>query len=170
MGALIMTKGTKRLAAHYNDEFDTWLTWYQDPARINVFNRNNADIDIWNDVIQNQTLTDARPNGHTERGDNLTLLPKDSPQHQNLHQRWRYFLQLVIGQPRQNLLADHLFAALQSNISYICFDVVLGNASDVLLAADVDDGQPIARITIVTTGHLRVTPHTPGGNDPPPLD
>jgi hypothetical protein len=94
MGALIMTKGTKRLAAHYNEEFDTWLNFYA-TSELQKFNRNGAHIDIWDDIIQSTTDNDP---DHTKRGDKLTLLPPDHAKHAHLHGRWRYFLKKVIGQ------------------------------------------------------------------------
>src|SRR5438477_10807191 len=95
MGALIMTKGTKRLAAHYNDEFDSWIDFYRDPTVLSKFKRGGANIDIWTDVVQKVKDT-STTNDHTERGDNLTLLPKNHKKHANLHARWKVFLQSVL--------------------------------------------------------------------------
>ena len=52
MGALIMTKGTKRLVAHYNEEFDTWIDFYRDASVLPKFNRAGANVSIWNDLVQ----------------------------------------------------------------------------------------------------------------------
>ena len=155
MGALIMTKGTKRLAAHYNEEFDTWIDFYRVPATLAKFNRGGANIDIWRDLVQ--TITDtSTTNDHTERTDHLTLLPKNHKKHPNLHARWKMFLQSLLSQGNQNKLADALFKALTDPNVYIVFDVRVGATQDVTLAADTDDNQPIARITIVVQGPMAI--------------
>jgi hypothetical protein len=167
MGALIMTKGTKRLVAHYNDEFDSWISFYRDTATLAKFKR-TGNIDIWNDLVR--TITDtSTTNDHTERADNLTLLPKKHKKHAHLEARWQYFLQTVLSQPNQNKLADALHRALTDANTYIVFDVRVGATQDVTLASDVDDGNPIARITIVTTGPMLIKASKKGGN-PPDLD
>ncbi len=169
MGALIMTKGTKRLAAHYNEEFDTWIDFYRDPAILAKFKRTaGADIDIWADLIQKIKDT-STTNDHSERADNLTLLPKNHKRHPNLHARWKYFLQTLLSQANQNKLADAICRALTDANTYITFDVRVGGTQDVTLDSDVDDGNPIARITIVTTGPMQIRPVKKGGS-PPPLD
>jgi len=165
MGALIMTRGTKRLAAHYNDEFATWLTFYKN--NINLFAR-TGDIDIWDNIIQ--VVKDTRPGiGHTERPDNLTLLPKDHIAHQNLHARWKFFLKRVLTQTNQNKLADAVHTALGGNFAYVIFDVAIGTAQDVVLdTTHTDEGSPFAMITIVVPGHMAIV--SVDGTDPPPLD
>ncbi len=165
MGALIMTKGTKRLAAHYNDEFDTWLTFYK--TNIGSFAR-TGDIDIWNDIVQK--IKDTRTGiGHTERTDKLTLLPKDHPAHPNLLLRWQKFLQNVLTPTNQNKLCDAIHTALGSNSAYILFDVVHGASQDILFDnSQTDDGSPIAMITIVVKGHMPAV--AADGDDLPPLD
>jgi hypothetical protein len=167
MGALIMTKGTKRLVAHYDDEFDTWIDFYRDPTILPKFKR-SGNIDIWNDLVQ-QIKDTSTTNDHTERADNLTLLPKNNKKHLNLHARWKYFLQTVLSQANQNKLADAIHRALTDANTYIAFDVRVGATQDVTLAPDVDDGSPIARITIVTTGPMLIKAAKKGGH-PPPLD
>jgi hypothetical protein len=171
-----MTKGTKRLAAHYNDEFDTWLSFYQQQANLDKFDRTKlppakkGNIDIWNDIIAAIADPNAPTNGHALAAQSNTLLPPVHPKHQNLHGRWKWFLQNDLGQTNQNKLADALFAAIKpsANNTYIIFDVVEAGAKDVILTPGSDDGSPIARITIVTTGPMSdVGPHR---NDPPPRD
>lgn len=169
MGALIMTKGTKRLVAHYNDEFDSWIDFYRDPQTLAKFKRAaGANIDIWSDLVQKIKDT-STTNDHTERADNLTLLPKNHKKHQNLHARWKVFLQSVLTQANQNKLADAIHRALTDANTYIEFDVRVGAAQDVTLASDVDDGNPIARITIIITGPMLIKASKKGGS-PPPLD
>jgi len=156
MGALIMTKGTKRLAAHYNDEFDTWIDFYRDPTVLARFNR--AGIDVWSDLVQ--TIKDASTtNDHTDRPDDLTLLPKKNNRHANLEARWKYFLQRVLTPANNTKLANLIHAALTAAPAnrYIVFDVRVGARQDILLAPDFDDGDPIARLTIIVAGALPVT-------------
>jgi hypothetical protein len=173
MGVLIMTKGTKRLIAHYNDEFDTWLSFYRQAGNITQFDRYtygraNNNIDIWTDLVV--TLTDNTA-GHSKRNDNLTLLPAiDNGKHRHLHARWKYFLQTILTQDNRNKLADYLFQALSNNsIQYILFDVVHQMSQDVFLDRGTDDAVQFAKITICTVS-MPTQPHTPGGHDPDPLD
>ncbi|MCA1456708.1 hypothetical protein I6F35_26415 [Bradyrhizobium sp. BRP22] len=160
MGALIITRGTRRLAGHYNEEFSSWLTFYKN--RINVFDRAGRDIDVWDQIIQ--VVTDPRPGiGHTERADNLTLLPKDNPAHPNLHRRWRFFLKNDLTQANRNKLADAIYAALKLDIAYIVFDVVHGAQQDIDFDPNgLDEGSRFARITIIVT---RAMAAAGGGNE-----
>jgi hypothetical protein len=170
MGSLIMTKGTKRLAAHYNDEFDTWLTFYKTTA-LHYFNRGGGNIDIWNDIIQKVTDGTA---GHSKRPpvDQLTLLPKDDLiSHAHLHARWKFFLQNVLL-TKQNDLVDAIYAALQTNCAYILFDVVAQGPVPpppyVTLVYGNDAGSPIAKITIVVAAAM--SKGGPGGHNPDTID
>jgi hypothetical protein len=172
MGSLIMTKGTKRLAAHYNDEFDTWLTWYRTTA-LHYFNRGGKNVDIWNDIIQVVTDTTA---GHSARpAPHLTLLPQDHPAHGHLHARWKFFLQNDFA-TRQNDLVDAIYHALQRkpNVAYILFDVRVGGPVPpppyvtLVYGMDPDGVTPIATITIVVAGPM--SRGVPGGHNPDPID
>jgi hypothetical protein len=173
MGGLIMTKGTKRLAAHYNDEFDTWLTFYRTTA-LPYFNRGaGVNVDIWNDIIQVVTDNTA---GHSARpSPHLTLLPRDHPAHAHLHARWRFFLQNDFA-ASQNDLVDAIYAALtkKPHIAYILFDVRQGGPVPtppyVTLAygTDPDGVTPIATITIVVAAAMSTG--GPGGHNPDTID
>jgi hypothetical protein len=170
MGGLIMTKGTKRLAAHYNDEFDTWLTFYKTTA-LHHFNRGGKAVDIWNDIIQ--VVKDSTA-GHSGRPNHLTLLPQDNPAaHAHLHARWKFFLQNDFA-TRQNDLVDAIYAALQTNCAYILFDVVVGGPAPPppyvthVPGTDPDGVTPIATITIVVAGAMSTG--GPGGHNPDTID
>jgi hypothetical protein len=172
MGALIMTRGTKRLIAHYNDEFDTWIGFYRNAARINVFDRKNGNIDIWNGIVQNAAMVDAGSpqNGHARAANVPTLLPPPHPKHANLLLRWQFFLQSVLTQDNQNKLADAILGALQdNNVDYIMFDVVHKTLQDVVSVPDTDDGDSIVKITIFTVP-MRKHPKTHNGHDPDEID
>ena len=178
MGALIMTKGTKRLIAHYNDEFDTWLTFYRNnsawfdpntpPAGSNYVT--NGHIDIWG--LMNWA-TDPTNAGHASPPNYYCLLPPDSPQHVNLLNRWKYFLQTTLGQPLNDKLAGLILNALRSRTAYayFLFDVVHDANLDVVGTASTDidtaDPKPIYKITIHTVAMRRAA--GPGGI-PPRID
>jgi hypothetical protein len=173
MGALIMTKGTKRLVAHYNDEFDTWIQFYRD--HINVFDINSyaGNIDIWNDVVQNAAMVDpgSPGNGHSSAANAPTLLPPPHPKHQNLLLRWKYFLHVVLSPDNNKKLAQGIHDALKDkNVQYIVFDVVHDNHQDVSATPDTDeDGDSIYSIVIHTVP-MRKHPQTPSGHDPDEID
>ena len=166
MGALIITRGTRRLAGHYNEEFSSWLTFYKNNR--NVFDRAGSDIDIWDDLIK--VVTDTRPGiGHTERPDNLTLLPKDNSAHPGLHMRWRKFLKNDLTKTNRNKLADAIHTALGLSLAYIVFDVALGAQQDVDLDPNgLDDGSRFAKITIIVTGPMSAAGE--GNDEFPALD
>lgn len=168
MGSLIMTKGTKRLAAHYNDEFDTWIQWYR--GLVNQFNVNSTDV--WTDIIQNAAFVDAASpgNGHTTAANAPTLLPAPHPKHPHLIARWQFFLQKMLSPANNTKLAKAVHDAVaDNNVAYIIFDVVHDNTQDVIAEPDTDDGDSIVRITIHTVP-MRKHPKTPGGHDPDDID
>jgi hypothetical protein len=168
MGALIMTKGTKRLIAHYNDEFDTWIQFYR--GLINNFNVNSTDV--WTDIVQNAAIVDAASpgNGHAAAANAQTLLPPAHPKHQHLLSRWQFFLQSVLSKANNTKLAQGVHDALaDNNVVYIIFDVVHDDTQDVVITPDTDDGDSIVRITIHTVA-MRKHPKTPGGQDPVDID
>jgi hypothetical protein len=174
MGALIMTKGTKRLVAHYNDEFDTWIQFYRghiDLFDINTYGGNS--IRIWDDVVQNAAMVDpgSPVNGHSADTNAKTLLPPPHPKHKNLLLRWQYFLQTVLTPANNKKLAKGIHDALQdNNVKYIIFDVVHDNQQDVSAQPDTnEDGDSIFSIVIHTVP-MRKHPHTSGGHDPDEID
>lgn len=171
MGSLIMTKGTKRLAAHYNDEFATWIQFYR--GLINIFNNNINTTDIWTDIIQNAAMVDAASpgNGHASAANAPTLLPPPHPMHPHLLSRWQFFLQSVLSNANNKKLAHGIHDALaDNNVAYIIFDVVHDHTQDVIIDnTGTDDGDSIVRITIHTVP-MRKHPKTPGGHDPDDID
>jgi hypothetical protein len=168
MGSLIMTKGTKRLIAHYNDEFDTWIQFYR--GLINNFIVNSTDV--WTDIIQNAAIVDAASpgNGHAPAANAQTLLPPPHPKHAHLILRWQFFLQNVLSKSNNTKLAKGVHDALaDNNVVYIIFDVVHDDTQDVVVTPDTDNGDSIYRITIHTVA-MRKHPKTTGGQDPVDID
>jgi hypothetical protein len=105
MGGLIKTKGTKKLAAHFNDEFDTYMPFWraqQALAPNALFNTSPAlgprDVDL---KVITLSISDAAA-GHSHRGptDYLVLLPDihNHPVHAHLEQRWLWFLDLITSE------------------------------------------------------------------------
>ena len=127
MGGLIQTAGTKRLAAHYNEEFDTFIEFYRQSSVIEFFDTANSN-NVWGDVItqiKHDNTTD--PTGtfpdHTRRGDMLCLLPGDKKSHPNLLNRWRVYLKKFLPAQQHSDLLDAIYKALSdSSYSYIVFD------------------------------------------------
>jgi len=93
MGGLIMTKGTRRLKNHYNEEFSTWIAFYRQPDIVTIFDRGNTDISIWKDVVNYITDPNSPANGHTSDPEDPTLLPQKDPGHKHLRRRWKFFLE-----------------------------------------------------------------------------
>jgi hypothetical protein len=141
MGALIHTSGTKKLAAHYNDEFDTFIEFYRQANIIGHFNRSGTDWNVWDNVIQQIKHSDTTdPSGdfpdHTDRNDGLCLLPAEKKSHKNLITRWRIYLKKVLPTNVHNHLIDAIYNVLLDNsYDYIVFDAV----EDVTYAIDATD-------------------------------
>jgi hypothetical protein len=146
MGSLILTAGTKRLAAHYNEEFDTFIEFYRQSSVIEFFDTANSD-NVWDDVItqiKDDNTTD--PTGafpdHTKRGDKLCLLPGDKKSHPNLLNRWRIYLKKFLPPQQHTDLLDAIYKALSdSSYSYIVFDTRQSTANPPGYAIDATDHQ-----------------------------
>ena len=172
MGAFIMTKGTRRLRNHYNEEFSTWIGFYRQHDVVSVFDRGGRDIKIWKDVVNYITDDNSPANGHTPDPDDPTLIPGKHPGHKNLRRRWRSFLEQMLTQTNQNLLADAIHTALTDarNVAYISFEVKPDASQDVTLAFSMDGAENVANIILKILDVVPERPSTPGGNDPPEID
>src|ERR1700760_1660128 len=122
MGSLIKTKGTKLLAAHFNNEFDTYIAFWraqQAAAPAGLFNTASGTRNVDLKAVTN-AVTDTINPRHTRRTDNLVLLPDihGHPVHKNLEARWLWFLDLGnagngnLSQANHNKIADGLYHAL----------------------------------------------------------
>jgi hypothetical protein len=165
MGALIQTAGTKKLAAHYNEEFDQFIEFYRGPNVISIFDRAGKPFNVWDDIIQNvQHNGTTDPAGdfpdHTDRTDGLCLLPNDRKTHKNLLNRWRVYLRKFLPPAQHDDLIDAIFNVLQDHtISYIVFDVVQAAAWGIVTATHVDsDGKNYKTIVLQTVIELAVDP------------
>ena len=185
MGTLIKTKGTKKLAAHFNEEFDTWIDWWRALQGANMgtlFDRgagNPADLlAITNHALAKDT-TNAQ---HSRRTDNKCLLPDihGHPVHVHLEARWIWFLTIGnagnggLQQPNHNAIADAILFGLndqtQGNPTFDCitFDAVEAGMQlqqSVAVTEHRVDGRTILEITLIT-------PPIPRGsiaNNPSPL-
>jgi len=163
MGGFIQTAGTKLLAAHYNDEFDSYIEFYRGPNVIGIFDRGPAPKlplnNIWDDIIQQvvqDNTTDPQNifEGHTDRNDGLCLLPNlNKKAHKNLLNRWRiYFKKMILPQAQQRQLITEIFNALQNHtIKYIVFDVAETPAYGIVSATLADsNGDAFQHITLQT--------------------
>ena len=109
MGGFIQTAGTKLLAGHYNDEFDTYIEFYRGPNVIGFFDHGPSPKtpltnNIWDNIIQqteHNNSTDPQNifEGHRDRNDNLCLLPNQNKKaHKNLLNRWRLYFRKIFPQ------------------------------------------------------------------------
>jgi hypothetical protein len=163
MGGFILTAGTKLLAAHHNDEFDSYIEFYRGPNVIGFFDRGPAPKEplsnIWDDIIQqvvHDNTTDPQNifEGHTDRNDGLCLLPNlNKKAHKNLLNRWRiYFKKFIFPKTQQEQLIAEIFNALQDHtIKYIVFDVAETAAYGIASARHTDSaGSDYQQITLQT--------------------
>jgi hypothetical protein len=166
MGGLIQTAGTKRLAAHYNEEFDTFIEFYRGSNVISYFLRPaGKDLNVWDDIIQNvQQNSSTDPLGdfpdHTSRADNLCLLPNEKKPHQNLTNRWKLYLKKYLPKAQHNQLIDAIYAVLNDHsYCYIVFDVVQMAAYAIVATDNLDsDGNKYKMIVLQTAVELPVDP------------
>jgi hypothetical protein len=177
MGGLIRTKGTKKLVAHFNDEFDTWIDFYRPFAQL--FDTSRAGYTN----LLNITMT-IRDNDrdHTTRGDKLTLLPDlHGNKHRNLEKRWKWFLDTAnagndgLTPANDRAIAGFIHKALTDQVngrpkySSIEFDALEHAGVQTIVQTDLDDGG-----VIISQIHLKTNRAMPTGpvqgNDPPPID
>lgn len=183
MGALIKTKGTKRLAAHFNEEFDTWIDWWRQLQTVNMgslFDRAGGNADL--SAVTDDPRTRHAAAQHSRRTDHKCLLPDIAghPIHQHLEARWRWFLTLAnagaggLQQTNHNKIADAILKGLLDptggppyTFDCITFDAVeAGMNQDVAVTEHRVDGRTILEIVLIT-------PPMPVGsaaNNPPTLD
>jgi hypothetical protein len=164
MGGLIQTSGTKRLAAHYNEEFDTYIEFYRQSSVITFFDRAGTHLNVWDDIIQQIKQNNATdPLGdfadHTDRNDNLCLLPKDKKTHKNLLQRWKLYLKKVLPQAQHDQLIDAIYTALSDNTcTYIVFDAVQAAAYAIDATSKQDSDGNSFMMIVLETVELPVDP------------
>ena len=100
MGDSFRPPAQKGSAAHYNEEFDTFIEFYRQSSVIEFFDTANSN-NVWGDVItqiKHDNTTD--PTGtfpdHTRRGDMLCLLPGDKKSHPEPSKSMEGFLKEVL--------------------------------------------------------------------------
>jgi len=190
MGGLIQTKGTKLLAAHFREEFSTWIDFYRTPAHMTFFNTTAAG---WNPLgtggllYATNNLYDTAP--HSLRTDIVgppaqgkCLLPYFPPgtRHPNLANRWLWFLNtsathVALGSltPANDVaIANAIYAALAG--PPYTFDSITFDAVETILPQQVaatpgyDDGTLYMHISLLTQQPIPPLGNT--GTGLPPLD
>jgi hypothetical protein len=118
MGALILTKGTRRLIGHFNKEFGS------SAAHGNIaFYRTNANIALFDQVGGTASgppyifgVSEALP---------ANLYPPDNPAHPNLKKRWQYFLTTQLTAGNDLKLINGIYGALHDrSYASITFDAI----------------------------------------------
>jgi hypothetical protein len=154
-----MTKGTKLLVAHFNNEFSTYIDFYRDPATMALFNAGDPGYtDLFTITKQVKDLTD--PN-HTRRTDRRTLLPNIDPgdhpagfRHTNLQARWLWFLHRGLLPANDQIIAQGIYTALNdasySNITFSCVESAAGAVQTAAANAGNDGGTKYQQILLTT--------------------
>jgi hypothetical protein len=119
MGALVLTKGTRKLIKQLNQEFNKFLTHYRNDNILGTttpiaaaFANPNVDL-LW--------LTLNIKHAHSPRNDKLCLLPDDATGHPHLEKRWIYFLS-----NHANVLTQNNHKAIRAAISNVLNDSSYG--------------------------------------------
>lgn len=156
MGGLIQTKGTKLLAAHFNDEFSTYIDFYRVAATKALFDTTSAGYtDLF--TITNQVKDMVDPN-HTHRTDRKPLLPNIDPgdhpagfRHTSLQARWLWFLHRSLLPTYDQIIAQGIFTALDDlTYSNITFSCVEGTAQNATATVGYDGGTKYQQIVLTT--------------------
>ncbi len=167
MGGLIQTKGTKLLAAHFNEEFSTYIDFYRLNANVSYFNTGiAANNPAGTGFLLNATnnLFDGSPHSlrNDKAGRGKCLLPyfPTGTRHANLEKRWLWFLDtspahVTLGSltaANDIAIANAIYMAL-GNPTYdsITFDAVETTLPQQVAATPAyDDGTPYVHISLLT--------------------
>jgi hypothetical protein len=183
MGALIATKGTRRLVNHFNTIFRK--------GNIDVTRSIIHDDQALQDMFSNPCHNETRILSITDQ--NTRFFPKDpNDKHPNLLRRWRFFLEydLSTDSPdNHELLRSALWQGLAgtnfNNDSYsaIQFDCVEGTSQTILVSdeflltkndnpndndAILDKANPVLRMVLVTGPTSAPGPRDDQGDAPLP--
>lgn len=186
MGSLVRTKGTKRLVAHFNEEFGTYIDFYRTQNY-----SGSAILPMFNPALASYkglrflTLQLADPGDtiHSARADRLTLLPHlpagAKQRHNNLERRWVWFLDTAkvakgsLSSTNDQLIAAGIFKALSTktgaayDYDSICFDAVEVNGPQTVSVTDQYDGGVKYMLIVLMTPAM---PTGSAANDPPLID
>ena len=187
MGGLIQTKGTKLLAAHFRQEFSTWIDFYRQPGHIAYFDTTAVG---WNPLgtggllyATNSIYATAPHSLRTEivgpppRGRSLLpFFPAATP-HPHLERRWLWFLNtsathVALGSltPQNDVaIANAIHTALGGLHNSITFDAVETILSQQVAATPAyDDGTLYMHISLMTQQVIPALGDV--GTNLPPLD
>jgi hypothetical protein len=186
MGGLIQTKGTKLLAAHFREEFSTWIDFYRLPAHVVYFNTAAAG---WNPAgtggllyATNNIYAKAPHSLRTDivgppaQGRSLLPFFPAATRHPNLAKRWLWFLNtsnVALGSltvANDKAIADAIFSALGNALyTSITFDAVETILPQQVAATPAyDDGSLYMHISLMTQQVIPAAGDV--GTDLPPLD
>jgi hypothetical protein len=182
MGALIATKGTRRLIKALNSAFDkgsisaTKTSIAGDAALLQLFNTPSGTAPIIQSICNNAT------------GKQLFLPPQDDNNHKNLLKRWKFFLGNELSNPNHELIRKFIWQVINGPsgltgpnaknskgdvFAAIRFDCVEGNIQTVLasdeyrLKGNDDDDTGLVK----STAFLKIVLITaPTANTTDPLD
>jgi hypothetical protein len=168
MGALIRTKGTLRLACHFNQEFSTYINFYK-----GIANSFNTASPAWVDLLN---LTNTVTDNHSPRPDHKCLLPLvDATFHPNLEPRWLWFLNTAntangsLTQANHNNIANAIYQALTGNFQCIIFDAVETAGNQAVVATPLHLGASTYMQIVLETSAMPTAPVGGTGN-PPRID
>jgi len=176
MGALIRTKGTKLLGAHFNQEFSTFIHFWRDLQTSNPHDffdtttvaGGSRNVDLLD--VTNRAKDTTKGQRHTRRTDNKCLLPdvEGHHVHKNLETRWLWFLTLgnvaagALTQANHNKIAAGIYKGLMTPwiipgsppvpyYNHITFDAVEASSlQDVAVTDHLEEGIRCVQIVLIT--------------------
>jgi hypothetical protein len=138
MGGLVLTKGTRHLIKHFQQEFSG--------GKLNQLRRDNIDGSgtrirdaFANPHLNLADLTDGVKHGHSRRADKRCLLPDDTTGHAHLVIRWMLFLNSVLKPDHHKTIREEILKVLDdTSYDYIDFDCIEATDQAVFVSDEFD--------------------------------
>jgi hypothetical protein len=171
MGALIVTKGTRRLAHYLNTLF----------SNLTPFAPGGAYANIVTDLGPNSTITPSPKYpflyqlSEAYRGKRIgggdVFYPDSHGKHPNLLPRWKFFLRKELDPTWHDTIREALYQALTAgDYNKIVFDSVVDSAQYVMVADEYNFTADGNENNAAGTKYLKIVLVTPATQAPYPLD
>ncbi len=179
MGALIHTKGTRRLAGHFNYIFQDTAKFVSDYSSTGVLDDLSGTSNLPNSPTYLFQLSE-KYRGKLKGGGDL-FYPADHAGHKNLLKRWKYFLQHELSLNCNVAIKNAIYFALtcpspSGGFEYkkVTFDTVEGrpvlDVDQTVLVSDEYESTSDHTDNDLATKYMKIVLVTPLTRAPIPLD
>jgi hypothetical protein len=171
MGALIVTKGTRRLVYHFNSLFSSFANFAAGAPYENVV----KDLGPNSTIIPSPAypflyqLSEAYRGKRAGPGGGDVFYPDTHAHHQNLLARWKHFLRKELDPNWHTAIRDALYNALTAgDYNKVVFDTVIADAQYVMVADEYD--LSASGDNRAGTKYMKIVLVTPATQAPDPID